>query len=60
MSPNWSQLFTRLFKSGLADSTRKVYRSEEERYLCFYELAKLLPFPITENLLLLYVGSQHC
>ena len=48
-----------LFASGLADSTRKVYRSGEERYLRFCESAGLSPFPTAENVLLLFVSSLH-
>ena len=48
-----------LIAAGLAESTKKVYTTGEGRYTQFCDKFKLVPFPTSENTLLLFVGHLH-
>lgn len=50
---------SQLFTAGLASSTRRAYRSGAERYLSFCARAHKVPFPASEEVLILYVSQLH-
>ena len=48
-----------LFSAGLAESTKRVYKTGKGRYIQFCDNLKLVPFPTLENTLLLFVCHLH-
>jgi len=48
-----------LFTSGLAESTRRAYRSGSDRYGRFCQQAGLTPYPTSEDTLLLFIAHLH-
>ena len=49
----------KLFEAGLADTTKRTYRSGEERYLRFCEAAGNPPFPVREEIIILFISQLH-
>ena len=48
-----------LFSAGLAESTRKTYKSGGAHYLRFCKQSALTPYPVSEDTLLLFIAHLH-
>lgn len=57
--PRFVPVVQDLFAAGLAESTKKVYKTGKGRYIDFCERLNLVQFPTSEETLLLLVGHLH-
>ncbi len=49
----------RLFEAGLAESTRKTYRTGAQRYRDFCQRVGKIAFPVREDVIVLFVARLH-
>ncbi len=50
---------SKLFETGLAESTRRTYRSGARRYADFCQRLGASPFPVKEEVIALFLASLH-